>query len=141
MSNRLKILIAVIQAITDKNLEEIAKSIGYGREHLGRVIKKGGDSDIEAMIQQKYKREIEYFFGGAESILNEEPAEYGKEVKIVDFEALLAHDTILIKGMLRVMLKNQGTIIASQLGKPVSSILKQIAKDVRDETKEEFDEL
>ena len=67
-------MIAVVQAITDKNLEEIGKSIGYSREHLGRVIKKGGDPDIELMILQKYKKEIEYFFGGAESILNEEQA-------------------------------------------------------------------
>jgi len=133
-------MIAVVQAITDKNLEEIGKSIGYSREHLGRVIKKGGDPDIELMILQKYKKEIEYFFGGAESILNEEQAEYGKELNIIDFEQLLIKDTIVIKGMLRAILKNQGHILANQLGKPISSVLKQIEKDVKDETNEDFKE-
>lgn len=61
--------------------------------------------------------------------------------KTVDADSVLIHDTIAIKAMLRVMLRTQAEIIAAQTGISVSSILKKLSKAVRDETKEEFDEL
>lgn len=84
---------------------------------------------------------MEDFFEDRSLLLGEDGAEYGKGIKVVDAEELLVHDSLLIKGMLRVVLRNQAHIIALQEGKAVSSVLKKISKAVKDETSEEFDEL
>lgn len=130
-----------IQVLTDQNMEQVAKSINYTREHLSHLIKKGGDKSIEVLLKNKYRNEMEDFFQDREFVMEEDPEEYGTAVKIVDAEELLVHDSLVIKGMLRVILRNQASIIAGQEGKSVSSVLKQITKAVRSETSEEFDEL
>lgn len=141
MSNRLKTLVAFIQAITGKTVEEVAKSINYTRPHLTKEMgKEEGNAAIEKILAEKYHREMEEFFDDRSLILGEDQAEYGKDVKVVDAEDLLVHDSLQIKGMLRVVLRNQASIIAALEGKPVASVLKKISKALKDELKEEFDD-
>jgi len=141
LSNTLHKIVLFIQFLTEKTQGEIADSINYSRAHFNVLLKKGPNPDLEKLLKKRYEKEIDEFFQKDSIVLSEPESEYGNDYKIVDFEEMLTHDTIIIKGMLRVMLKNQATIIAAQLKQPVSSVLKKITKDVRDETKEEFDEL
>lgn len=141
MSNRLKTLVAFIQAITGQTVEEVAKSINYTRVHLSKEMgKDSGNQGIEKILKEKYSKEMDDFFGDKEFLLAEDKPGYGS-VKVIDFEERLVHDVLIVKGMLRVILRNQAAIIAGQEGVPVSSVLKKIAKAVRAETKEEFSEL
>lgn len=141
MSNNLTRLVAFLQFLTDKTQAEIAQSINYTGPHFNVLLKKGYNEEIERILREKYQKEINEFFGQANNLLQEDSPTYEKEVKIVDAEQLLVHDSIIIKGMLRVMLKNQATVIAGLEKKTVASVLKRLTKAVRDETSEEFDEL
>jgi poly-D-alanine transfer protein DltD len=141
-SNRLKTLVGFVQVITDQTIEQVAGSINYTRAWLTKAMQSPeGNPTLEKLLADKYKKEIAEFFQERELLMEEDSAFYTHSEKVVDAEELLVHDSIIIKGMLRVMLRNQAEILSSQTGKPVSSILKKIEKAVRDETQEEFDEL
>lgn len=142
MSNRLKTLVSFIKAITDQTIEDVAASINYTRPHLTReMAKAGGNPGIEKILTDKYRKEMEDFFQEGEMLLNEDQEPYGKEIKIVNAEELLVHDSIIIKGMMRVILRNQAEIISYHSKAPLAVVLERVTQAVRVETSEEFDEL
>lgn len=75
--------------------------------------------------------------------LNEPEPKYKKynAVKVVDKDELSVMDSLQMKSMLRVMLRSQAEILATQQRIPVNSVLKKMTDAVRAETSEEFDEL
>lgn len=141
MSNRLKTLVKFIQAITDQTIEQVAQSINYSRVHLTTEMITGANEGIEKLLTEKYRKEMDEFFGDRDMLLREDSVDYGKRVKIVDAEEMLVADSLIIKGMLRVVLRNQASIIAGQEGVPLSVVMKKISKAVKDETSKELGEL
>jgi len=93
------------------------------------------------VLTDRYRNEIADFFNQGSLILQEDAAEYGNNIKIVDADELLVQDSLVIKGMLRVILRNQASMIAGENGLSLKKVLAQISKAVRDETAAEFDEL
>lgn len=136
LSNRLKSLTAFIQAITDKSLEEVAQSIDYSRSHFTKEVAKGSNKAIEKLLLDKYKKEMDEFFQEKDLFVNEDPEDYSK--KLVDTDELLVHNSILLKGMIRVLLRNQAMIISYQSGEKLSVVLKKIEKAVKEEIEEDF---
>ena len=129
-----------IQVLTENNYDEIAKSIGYGREGFTRIVNEGDRPDIEKLLLAKYGTTLSQYFD-QQNLFAGDNQEQEDRVKVVDAEELLVHDSQQIKGMLRVILRNQAALLAAQEGKALSSILRKITKAVRDETSEEFGEL
>lgn len=141
--NRLKKLVGFIGVITDQNTSEIAESIGYTRTWLSNEMqKKEGNLRIEKLLTQKYQADIDAFFENDSLILRDDgQEEYNKDFKVIDAEELLVHDSLLIKGMLRVLLRNQAEIISYHSKAPLKKVLERVSQSVRDEISEEFDEL
>lgn len=135
--------LAFIQFLTGKTQEEIAKSIGYSRPYFSQLRHKPDEEsdDIQKLLLDKYRRDINEFFGGEANLLEEPAADYDKSVKIVDAEELLVQDSLQIKGMLRVILRNQATLISAQKKIALNKVLEEMTRAVRDETEAEFDEL
>jgi predicted DNA-binding protein YlxM (UPF0122 family) len=134
--NRLKTLVGVIQSVADLTLEELAKSINYSREHFTSVIRKGPNEAIEKVLTDKYGKMVNKYFETQLTGL-----ETAEDLRYVDPDQQLVEDSLMIKGMLRVLLRSQAELIAKQNGVSVSSVLKKMSKAIKDETNAEFDEL
>lgn len=139
MSNRLKTLVALIQAITNQTVEDVARSINYTRPHLTTEMgKKDGNPGMIKQLQERYHKEIENFFRDKDVFIAD--GDYDK-TKIVDADQQIVHDILIVKGMLRVVLRNQGAVIAAQKKVSLSSVLKDISAAVKAETKGELDSI
>lgn len=142
MKSRLKTLVSLIQTITEQTVEQVAKSVNYSRNWLTTEMGKEEPSPaVVRVLTEKYRNEIADFFDQSSFILEEPGEEYGKDIKIVDAEQLLVHDSLVIKGMLRVILRTQAEILAGQKKVSLKKALAELTKAVRDETQAEFDEL
>lgn len=77
--------------------------------------------------------------------LNEPESSYKKRERVNAKQVLsddtILHKTIEMKAMLRVMLRSQAHILATQQKRPVSEVLKEISKAVAAELSADFDEL
>lgn len=143
MSKKLKTTVKLIQAITDMNMDEIARSIDYTRSYLNRFMNSDEENkDIENALLQKYKPVLEEFFDESLNYVEEDSAEYRMNARIVDVENELVNNSIVIKGMMRVLLRNQAFIISLQTGEDLTVVLDRITVALKDELKEDFsDEL
>lgn len=141
MSNKLKTLVVFIQAITDQTVEQVAKSVNYSRAWLVTEMNKDtGNPAIEGILREKYRNEMEEFFREKDSLLGDKDEAAGDD-KIVDVDQVIVEDNMKIKGMLRVILRNQAAIIAAQTKMPLGAVARQISEAVRVEIQDEFDEL
>lgn len=139
LSNKLKSIVRLIQVITDLKIEEIASSIDYSREHLSKeMAKERPNPSIQSAILKKYKNDLNHFFDENVSLLQEENVPYNSTQKIVDVDDQLVNNSIVIKGMLRVVLRNQAFIISSQTGEDLEVVSERITAALKDELKEDF---
>lgn len=133
------------------NQDFVADKLGVPRSTYAHW--EGGaniDHDMIAAIAKilgyKYKELIDEDFI-IKHQMNEPEARYKtkrkslNDVKVVDANSLLVHDLMIAKAMLRVMLRNQAELLATQHNVSVTSVLKKITNAVRAETSEDFDEL
>ena len=76
---------------------------------------------------------------------NEPEKEYKRKrvtvVEIPNTDEFQANTAMEIKAMLRVMLRSQAHILATQQKRPVNEVLKEMTKAVADELSADFDEL
>lgn len=138
MSNRLKILVGIIQVIKDITQDDVAKAINYSRKRLGTLINTG-DKKLERLLIKEYGNDLHDFFGTVDQLMEPE-AEYGA-VKIVDADELLVRDTLQNKIMLREILRNQAKLLAAQEIRAVSEVLDEMNESLRAESEDEFDAL
>jgi polyphosphate kinase len=144
LSKKLKILVGLIQLITDQKIDEVASSINYGREHLSRKMGTG-DPQLEKLLISKYSQQLDEFFEVDSQVLRDPEAKYHKKSKpkarLVDADSLIVHDLLQTKIMLRQVLRNQAELLATQQKKDVKIVLDEMNESLRAESSEEFDGL